>query len=752
MAGKSFTASKTRSKRPGWSVIFPHPLKTDTRGIRGAKVRRGLGTTDDATAERLVAEVNELLHEEAWWNPDRRSDAESRFDPIVVAAFFDGSEAASFDSEAKREEVISLPGHAEGYSTVMLVGTTGAGKTTLLRHLIGSDPNRDRFPSTSTAKTTTADIEIVTAYDGYHAAITFMPEQEVRAHIDECIEAACIEAVKRKSENKIAAALLEHREQRFRLSYLLGEWPHADGYVDDDFKFGDEQEISEELDESDAITDEELKRAHSTLFSFVKRIQALTNDADEAIAKVLNSLEGQETADDRSSWLELFSIEAFKHPDFSVLALDIMDEISERFMRIEEGDLQRSSTEWPLFWTIFSEDREQFLSAVRWFSSNHHRQFGRLLTPLVNGIRVSGPFAPQLPGAEAAPRLVLLDGEGLGHNATAASSISTRITNRFGRVDMILLIDNAEQPMQAAPISLLRVVGSSGFARKIAMAFTHFDQVDGPNLGTFEQKRNHVLYSVRNAVADLRNIVGAGVADTIEAQFDQKTVFLGGLNGNSAKLPKGFKLELSRLIDLMQHAIDPAKKSTCKPIFEFKGIEIAMLNAIASFRKPWQARLGIIDHEHVRKEHWARLRALARRLANRWGRDEYDNLTPIADLLAHLQDETSKWLDRPSGWTTPPKNNEERELALDAVREAVFGKLLILVKSRLKDEQLSDWRAAYEFSGTGSSGKRSDTIESIYNIAAPHMNAAMSPEARDFLDKLYDILREAILEVGGQIR
>ena len=71
-------ASKTRSSRPGWSVTFRHPVRTDSRGQRGLKVRRGLGTADDAEADRLVAQLNELLDDERWWSGDRRAEAERR--------------------------------------------------------------------------------------------------------------------------------------------------------------------------------------------------------------------------------------------------------------------------------------------------------------------------------------------------------------------------------------------------------------------------------------------------------------------------------------------------------------------------------------------------------------------------------------------------------------------------------------------------------------------------------------------------
>ena len=217
MTDRKFTASKSRSNRPGWSVTFRHPVRRDSRNEWGPKVRKGLGTSDDAEADRLVGQLNQLLQNESWWSGDRRKDAALEFDDVVVSAFFDGIEAEAHDAEASRSAVIALPTRDDGYSTVLFLGTTGAGKTTLLRHIIGSDPETDRFPSTSTAKTTTADIEILVAPGDFSAAVTFMPEHEVRAHIDECIEEACLEAIQGKSDAKIAAALLEHREQRFRL-------------------------------------------------------------------------------------------------------------------------------------------------------------------------------------------------------------------------------------------------------------------------------------------------------------------------------------------------------------------------------------------------------------------------------------------------------------------------------------------------------------------------------------------------------
>lgn len=746
-----YRASKTRSSRPGWSATFRHPVRTDSRGQRGLKVRRGLGTADDAEADRLIEQLNQLLASESWWSGDRRADAERQFASVVVSAFFDGIEAGGLDSVARRQSLIPMPNREDGYSQILFLGTTGAGKTTLLRHLIGSDPIKDRFPSTSTAKTTTADIEIIMAPAPFKAAVTFMPEHEVRAHIDECLEEACSEAVQGRSNSKIMNALLQHREQRFRLSYILGTWSDSGETDESEFEFEEQDDnLLADIDESETTSPEENERNHKRLADHLRAIRSLAGDVETKIVATLGPLKDQKSADDRAAWLELFGNEVYEHSQFSELVLDILEDAQARFSLVPAGVIDRSSSGWPVLWSTEEPDRSRFLAQVRWFSSNHFKQFGKLLTPLVDGIRVSGPLLPVESSEADFPKLVLLDGQGLGHTATTASSISTRITHKFRSVDMILLVDNAQQPMQAAPLALLRAVGSAGYANKLAVAFTHFDQVKGANLGTFEQKREHVSASVTNALASLRDQVGIGVSGALERQMDRLAVFLGGLDRATEKLPQGFKRELSKLIDAMQHASVPHDFGDCVPIYEFKGLEIALRDAVDGFRDPWRARLGLSYHDGIGKEHWSRVKALTRRLANGWA-DEYDTLTPVADLLARLQEEASKWLDRPSDWEggIDPK---QREDALDLIRQSVFSRLHDLTQRLLKDEQIGSWRTAYDYSGTGSGERRARVIEDIHGMAAPHMSAAMGEKAREFLSTLYSILKDAIDEAGGKYR
>ena len=751
MVTLTYKATKTRSNRPGWSVTFRHPLRSDSRGRPGLKVRRGLGTTDEATADVLVEQLNELLSDQRWWSGDLKGEAARQYAAVIVSVFFDGIEAGKISAAMLRQERIPLPGQDDGYSRVLFTGTTGAGKTTLLRHLIGSNHAQDRFPSTSTARTTTADVEIITAEGPFEAVVTFMPEHEVRAHVDECLEDACLAAIQGQSDAKVAAALLSHREQRFRLFYPLGAWQEERPKPDDDFAFDTDEPESDEIDEQETVSNAETERNLVRLHGYLERVKALASGVGETLREERGPLAEIDDPEERAGWLEDFAEDLFEREDFARLALDIMEDVEDRFDLIEAGSFERGATGWPMVWSFADDDRERFLSQVRWFSSNHHRQFGRLLTPLVDGVRVRGPFAPILRELYVAPQLVLIDGEGIGHTAKSASSISTRVTRRFAEVDMILVVDNAEHPMQSAPLELLRSIGSSGHADKLAVAFTHFDLVKGQNFGSFQQKREHVMSSVRDAISTLKQSVGTPVAAMLESQIEAHAYFLGGLDREISKLPQGFRDQMRELLLDMQASGEPAVPVDAAPIYTIEGLEIALRDAVEGFHDPWKARLGLRYHDGIAKEHWARIKALARRFANAWS-NEYDGLRPVADLVARLQENISRWLDSPAQWTRAPQDDEERNAALSVIRQAVFAALHELAEGRLAEAHRPNWREAFDLSGTGSSYRRAEEVDRIYEDAAPLISSAMSEPARAFLHSLHEIVRAAVEDAGGQFQ
>lgn len=755
MEDRIYKASKTRSQnRPGWSVTFSHPRRKDTRGKFGLKVRRGLGTKDAAKADRLVEQLNELLANPSWWSLDRRGEAERQFNSVVVDSFFDNMESGRIDSKKLREDIIPLPEPQDGYARVMLVGPTGAGKTTLLRQLIGSDHKYDRFPSTSTAKTTTADIEIVLAPNSpFRAVVTFLTEHEVRGEVEECLEEACITAIDNVTIKDISDALLEHREQRFRLSYILGSWQQEQtGQEDDEYEMVDEETESATLDKDEVVTGPELTENNDRLSGYITRIREVSATVQKQTAEKHGDFEEIDNPNRRQDWLEEYRDTLYENQDFIQLSLDIMEAIQYRFGLIEEGIFDSSRTEWCSRWYYEEKDRDTFLKQVRWFTSNHSQQFGRLLTPLVNGIRVSGPFQPAKPELQDSDRkLVLLDGEGLGHSAKEATSISTKVTERFSEADMILLVDNAESPMQAAPLQLLETVGNSGHVYKISVVFTHFDQVKGDNLGNHIQKRDHVRAAIGNALNGLREKLTPSVMEMLEQRLKANDFYLGGLNQATGKLPSGFIKDINRLLCQMQESATPPDLPEAKPIYRIGQLELALRDATDGFKNPWWGRLGLRYYEDVSKEHWTRVKALCRRLANMWA-DQYDGLRPVSDLIRQLEAGISRWLENPDRWDiTPPPPDHKKQATINTIRQKVSNRIHRLAERRLIDDHLSEWQVAFDYRGRGSSYQRADGIERIYNAAAPSITSVTSVATQEFVDEVLQVVNEAVEEVGGSV-
>ena len=83
---------------------------------------------------------------------------------------------------------------------------------------------------------------------------------------------------------------------------------------------------------------------------------------------------------------------------FHEVADDLMDEIEKRFDLLPPSAVTKNRQGWPLAWKgeWSVEKRGEFLTSILRFSSNYAPLFGRLLTPLVNGVRVAGPFSPGL--------------------------------------------------------------------------------------------------------------------------------------------------------------------------------------------------------------------------------------------------------------------------------------------------------------------------------------------------------------------
>jgi hypothetical protein len=671
----------------------------------------------------------------------------------VVAAFYDDLTPTPRDGWAIRDGVLPLPSPDDGYARVLFVGSTGAGKTTLLRQFIGTGSKLEKFPSISTAKTTTCDIEIVTAEDErYRAVVSFLPKDQVRQYVEECVCAAVLSYVERERESVTVRRFLEHSEQRFRLSYLLGT-------LSDPGEDELEEEAREQEQESEAaIPHEERQRLIARLRSYLDRIQELAHSSSDHLSETLGFSLETATQEERDTFEELIEDHLRESDRFHELVDDILDDIESRFELLKgEGEIVRDRGQWPSYWSYESTeaDRPEFIRLLNRFSSNQAPQFGRLLTPLVEGVRVRGPFKPTWLNGQP-HRLVLLDGEGLGHAASSATSLSTRITKRYQFADVVLLIDSATQPMLAAPGAALRSIAANGQQSKLLFAFTHFDQVRGDNLRTRADKEHHVLASLDNTIVALGKDLGRSTENALKRIAPDRSFFLSNLQEQISEPPASAqeKHTIAALRSLLK-AIDvvstPPPPPDVTPVYDDANLILCVQRAVTEFRQPWRARLGLSYHVDVRPEHWTRVKALTRRLGE-LGRDEYDTLRPVADFIARLLEQVRPFLENPVRWEPARGATEEMKArAMDVITQTVSPRVHDLANNRIVRDHIVRWGKAYSFRGVGSASTRSHEVEGIYDEAAPVPGGTPDPQANAFLREIRILMRDAIREGRGKL-
>lgn len=732
-----YRASLSRSQgREGWSIIFRHPIRLDpATGKAGRRVRRGLGTADQNQAAALVGQMNDLLAEPSLWQPSARQVAEKRFHPLIADIFYHDLAAETRDSFQIRETVISLPSSRDSeYRRVQLVGTTGSGKTTLLRQFLGTDPNKERFPSTSTAKTTVADTEVVFDDGAFRAIVTFFPRDMVRDHVEECLLSAALAAYRGEPQQNVMRKLLNHVDQRFRFSYVLGNGGQA--IVDNDED--DEDPFFDRVDEGIPALD--LEQTNSLL----RRAVSCLRDLAQRHATRLRT-ELRAGAEDERIVEELFEENLDQllkeDEDVQVLADEIMEEIESRFTALPKGVLHKTKQGWPDFWRFETTDKTEFIGAVSRFSSNYAPYFGMLLTPLVNGVRIAGPFMP--PWAATQPRLVMLDGEGLGHTPDSSASVPTGLTSRFDDVDAILLVDNSAQPMQAGALAVARHLAATGKGSKLLICFTHFDLVGGPNLKGFQQKEQHIIGSVDKALSFVGSELGPFAERILRKRLLQGCFFVGGIERilrTESKRDRRTIQQLQALLKAVDDIVDRPLPVAARPSYDRMNLVLAVRQAVENFHSGWEARLGRSSEPGIGKEHWTRIKALSRRFAEAWAY-EYDTLMPVADLHKELYESIYVFIQNPVEWSGGSPNDDEKQQRFDAFAEIISSGALRVSKRRLGQERIQEWQRAFSRAGVGSTFVRACIIaDDVYGQAAPVPNIAPTPDKNRFLHEIIELV------------
>ncbi len=558
-----------------------------------------------------------------------------------------------------RERYLPNAGPEHGYRRVLVIGTTGSGKTTLIRQLLGTAG--EEIPATSSSKTTTVDTEFLPAAGDYYAVATFMSHDEVRDLVEDNLVAAAMAIALRRSDRAVAYKLFEHEDQRLRLHYLLGDPGPGPAW---------NEPYASILAELAAIVGEPSKYA--------------SMEDDAALEEALRA-DGQ----------------------IDRIADDLTLQIERAILAVSGGQVFASDGPWPDVWCLTDPDRGRFFDALAQVSSNDASRFGSLLTPIVNGLRVRGPLKPAW--LTESLRLTITDSEGLGHTAETAMSLPTSLVERFDEVDIIVLVDNAAQPMQAASQAVIRRIVTAGHLAKLVVGFTHVDAVRGPNLAWEYQKQALLHHSLEQALSGLHTMLGPAGRAMASRLADERVFYLGNLHEPlSVSTHRPTLDELLRLLQTLHTVTERSEVAVVPTTIDRDALDAAVDAALAQFRQRWYSRLGLQPPGPA--AHWNTVRALARRIGTGMG-DQHGDLRPVAELASIVAEQVAV-AAAGHGWSSAPLAELSDEFLRDVNREVIND-----LRTHVVVGPAAAWAAASLLSGAGSARSRSEAIVSILGLA-----------------------------------
>lgn len=742
-----YTAKLTRSaNRTFYSLDFRHPVKKDRAGQFGLKVRRGLGTDDEGLAQTYLREMNELLADESLHRPTARKEAEARFRALVVDAFYRDLDPVLLSGATDRDAYLPLPGADEGYGTVLLIGTIGSGKSTLVRQFLGTDPDAERFPSTAPGRTTVSDQEFVLRPSGdFEAVATFLPQDLVTAKVEDALADAALAHLHGRKPVEAARLMLSPREGRFRLSYILGS---ARSMVPEG-----EEVLTDDEDELNVPSDAPNLSRPTRVPEFVQRLIEI---ATEVGAKVADARQVDTSAlfadTDRESAEQDVDTGLRDSGAFTDLVDDVLDEIALRFEDVQAGEFEGRKS-WPRSWRVRvpGSDRTEFISSLRPFTGINAAHHGSLLTPLVEGLRVAGPFQPLWWQAEEPLRLCLIDGEGVGHNPETLRSLPGSVTDRMSGVDKVLLVDSATQPMLEGPTLVARTLERLGHSAKLHICFTHVDKMrKAENLPTLADKAAHVRDAVREVLHHLARELGRTRLPELERALDDRTFFVAGIDEAVPERARFTRGQLAGLASALRVAAATAPDVTT-PEYDLDNVVMAVAAAAMDYVETYRALLKLPSQRVAHPVAWQTAKA-ATRYTSQFGLDGYGSFRPAADFATMLGERLARFLAAPIAFDPENCTEDAKEAATARVRQKLADRMDPWIRERLLARPLPLWVRAYAHRGTGSTRLRALDIDVLNAAAVPLSSEEGDMESTMFRAEVKRLVIDAILQGGGRIR
>ena len=556
---------------------------------------------------------------------------------------------------------------------IYFLGDTGAGKTTIIRKLMGTD--NFSFPTTRQNRTTVAVTEYVISKNlPFTATVLFKPEIEIRGSIREILQMASYKAYKEKQLNttKISKYLRQTSDQKFRLYYIIPE---------------------------------------NNLHAIADDIITLYSNITENIKKL--QVEFPEDRDDMETLLSL-SLEGMKN-EFDKLEHDIFSQIKEKVTDTCSDLDQRSDVS---YYQFSSSSKNEFISTCKTILASEKNS----ISPVIDYARIQGDLLAEWVSEDT--ELVLIDGQGIGHDTKEVNQLSPRHYEHFYRSDAIVLVEESKKPFVASGKSALKSIFERGYGEKLIVIFSKLDEVvpydiDEPSS---EDKIDEVQHSIENVLSALKN-------EKVELSLSNNNVFYFA-DVNKSELDKDTKDELLSAINRVSEMFS-FEATFVRPEYDFEMLSGYLRESTDQFVRLYQELLA--------EQHWQTVKAFNRRMC--WQTDGFRMFTPIADFEEKINDEVKSFISNPKGWTSEVTEKLKSE-SLDQIKREFNQLILEFAREAIILNPAEDWSEAFSFYGSLSTFVRRSKIKDIFERAVP-VNIATEQAIR-FKNEIKQLIVRAI--------
>jgi len=558
-----------------------------------------------------------------------------------------------------------------------LLGDTGAGKTTIVRKILGTD--KYKFPSVQQKRTTVAVTEYVLSRDiPFKASYIFKTETQINELINEIIEVTIEKAYlayckDELDSEEIIENLEETPDERFRLRYIL---------------------TTTELEEiAKLISDVLLPELHDSVTKLKIEL-----DSDEEELSVIVDL----------------ALESMKE-DFSKLQEHIVDLISKKVAEMCEGHKLFSATD---YYQHSEQKVDCFINQAKKLLSSGKNS----ISPVIEYARLEGNLlADWLPNNT---ELVLIDGEGIGHDTREASRLSARHLDYFHFSDSIGLVEESKKPFASGGKSAMEGVIRNGYLDKFKLIFSKLDEVE---VGDEEDaNRDEQIRAVKKG---FKNVKNALKEDGIESNIGNEHLYYLS-NMKDKELNPDSILEITRLIKDIKCQFDEEVPQFIEPMYDYEMLSSYLVKSSDNFITRWNSMLN--------SKHWQTVKAFNRRMCWEW--DEFKDMKPISDFHGEVTKELESFISSPRNWANSATPTMQKK-SIDRVKQEFSNSLLSFSRVVILQKYSDEWERAMSLSGAGSTSVRKNQIKHIIQETLPDHRM---PEAIELKDSIKQLLIQSV--------